>query len=158
MTKIIGFSTGCVYRFAPDLNEQITILRKKGIRAVELLFARTVDLDTKIDSHNLSYLKDLAYLSLHTPFYGTNGEKLIYTKNSHEIIAKILKIVNKLNVKKVIVHPNLVKSWDVFLPLKSRILIENMQVKSDQKQVINQIETSVFNKKYQSNHFYQQFS
>ena len=122
MNNIIGISTGAVI-WEEAINDKIAVLKKAEIKAVEVLFRKTIDLDEKISSENISYLKQLDYLSIHAPFL--NEKHRVFYKNDF-FLKKIQQIYAFLNAKAVVFHPNLISNWDIFENIEMNACMENM--------------------------------
>ena len=126
MSKIVGLSTGSVYLMENSINDQINILREIGVNAIEILIAKGTDLNEKISTKNIEFLKKQKYVSLHAPFY--QKEKIPYDFNKQNV-ERLSHFYNKINAKAIIVHPNLVNDWDILSKTDMNVCIENMSEK-----------------------------
>tara|TARA_Y100000310_G_scaffold311212_1_gene357287 strand:- start:523 stop:1242 length:720 start_codon:yes stop_codon:yes gene_type:complete len=120
----IGFSTGSLYKtkVKPISKECFELIANTGSKAIEL---------NCIDPNNLyellkikdNDLKKFDYISLHAPaikmFYQDNQK----TKKVLDLISEINK---RLDLKCIIIHPDRVIDWKIFLKYKLPLAIENM--------------------------------
>jgi len=111
----IGFSTGSIA--LGDFKKGIEILRRKGIDCIELSCLREMELEHFISSIDNLDLSGFNYISFHAP------SKLIqYTEKQ---IVDLLKVVF---AKKwlIVVHPDIIKNYELWQPFGSYLCIENM--------------------------------
>jgi len=123
---ILGFSTGCFYKWSDKLSDQIRIIEKyTDANAIEIcLFT---DFDKKEFSDKLiSSLKKFEYISIHSPnLKGLNQDKI------EKILEKISWLKNKTHAQHIVVHPNEVNDFEIFEKYKLDPLYENMDLAKD---------------------------
>jgi len=104
MSKLIGLSIGCFWKWNESLNrnELVSIAKEFDINATELnLFRFPETVNLKLSKENIAWLKSLDYVSIHSPnFYEYNTEKEI--KHYLDLVDKIYKQVNASNI---VFHP-----------------------------------------------------
>ena len=120
MNNLIGMATGSIHSWKNSLDEQITILKKLNVGCIELTFGTFPELDRKISEENLSYLRNLKYVSMHAP-YMKNLSPYYYTTRRE--IEKVESVYNMIHADTVVFHPNLLRiKLDTFM----NICMENL--------------------------------
>ncbi len=131
MTEIIGFATGCLWRWVEDNNRAalLNTISRLNIDAVELTFANKDDLfKFKLTNTMIKWLKSLEYVSIHAPFG-------LMTKILDEERPLVLKTIERLyllvNAKTVIMHVNQLPSPDDLKKYRFHISIEHLEKKKN---------------------------
>jgi len=130
MKPKIGFSTGAFYTWYPDVNEQISLIRKLKVKAIELSFINLEELNTNISEQNIKYLKSISYVSLHAPIFDSSREKITFGKDNG-IVKKLSDLYRKINAKTVVFHPDTVKDWDLISNFGMEVSVENLPIEDN---------------------------
>ncbi|MBW2998658.1 TIM barrel protein [Candidatus Woesearchaeota archaeon] len=133
MAKQLGISTGSLYTWYEELDDNISIIRGTKLNAVEVVFASPGQLDQELSQDNIDYLKSLDYVSIHAPFLDHLGNDLHYHKDSitHKLLDKLYDWYRKLNAKALVVHPHLISNYEIFYGYDFNICIENMPLEKN---------------------------
>jgi hypothetical protein len=123
MTEV-GFSIGCLYRTDMPLVKRARLYRSLGASAIELGFSRPGEAGDFKVSPNLVYeISKYDYVSLHAPWKG-----IVYKKDqtSDRLIADLKRISQRLPVKNIVLHPNVVEDFEYVEGTGLPFSIENM--------------------------------
>jgi len=122
----IGFSTGCLYREGMSYENMIRFYESVGASAIELGFNRLQTLKSFEPTKKVaSALKGFEYVSIHAPFVDF---KYIKDKKTAEVLAKLEAICEKLPVKTVVMHPDVVRDFSYLSSRDLPIAFENMDL------------------------------
>lgn len=122
----IGFCNGVFHkitekdldRFLPSFIKKFEL---KGANTLELIILNEDSLDFLIDNLNKNDYSYFSSLSLHAPSFKHND-----ISESIRILEKMEKVVNVLDIKNIVIHPDAVSYWEVFEQFKHLPLsIEN---------------------------------
>jgi sugar phosphate isomerase/epimerase len=107
MSRIVGFSTGCLKDLRWPLKKKIEFIQAAGADAVEISFAtpgeffkRNLSIDV------LERLKGFAHVSIHAPWKG-----IVYEKGNLEalkIISDLIDVFAQLPGAHAVMHPNII--------------------------------------------------
>lgn len=123
MNNPICISTGAVYKFSEDMNEEIQMLEKFSPDGVELCFADSQHLlDFKITEGNLSYLRELKAVSIHAPWIGIRYGK---NQRSEDVLKAIGDLYCFVNARNVVFHADFIDDFGIFENYKPDCSIEN---------------------------------
>lgn len=116
---ILGFSTGCSYKFVDSLtNETLLKYLDIGANAVEIHAHDNQQLQ-KLKNISREVTKKFEFVSIHTP------PKESYAKGN-EIFNTLIEIVEILKPNNIVLHPDNITDWDTILECKVPWAIENM--------------------------------
>lgn len=121
----IGFSTGALYSWGLDLNEQIKLLSELNLDAVELSFINIDELKCELSPESIAYLKTIPYVSIHAPIFNANREKLSICDYPVKL-TKLCVMAKKIDAKSVVFHPDTINDWEDFSQWDMPIAIENL--------------------------------
>lgn len=110
----IGFSTGALA--LGEFRTALGYLRSKDFSAVELSALRVPELPTLIENLPTLDLRQFSYIALHAPSRFTESEEL-------EIVRLLSEAPFRGNI---IVHPDAIHNYKLWLPFGNRLAIENM--------------------------------
>lgn len=121
---LLGFSTGCLHkthdRLAPST---FALFAKMGANAIELMVHDLEAADRLLALVPEDFLH-FKYISIHMPSFDVfNAEETAKFRN---ILAIIEKTEKKIKIDAVVVHPDVVKHWEMFSEYTLPIKIENM--------------------------------
>ena len=137
MQNPICFSTGSVYKFYADFNEQITKIREFNPDGVELCFAHpTSFLDFVISDENLRYLHSLQHVSIHSPVI-----EITYRddEKTREILTKIEKLYQQVRAKNVVFHSEEMENIEILKNYNFTASLENLDFRADQMQSVAEV-------------------
>jgi len=128
MQKVIGFSSGDIYSWAPSINEQIEVLKKIPCNAIEINYAGVPSLNEEITEENIDYLHSPDYVSIHAPFYGDSRSDLMYENNDATagILRKLKGHYDRIGARAIVFHPNLIGDYSIFKGFDFNACLENM--------------------------------
>lgn len=123
----IGFSTGAVA--GSNLLSAIALLKDIECNCIELSALRESELDLLVDTINNTDLSKYKYISAHAPSKFSNEK---------EIVEKLHKIRKGINI---IVHPDVIKDFDLWIPFGKRLCIENMDGRKNIGRTVDELQT-----------------
>ncbi len=101
--KRFGFATGSFYRYSPDTNKRIEMIKPFGCNAIELTYSDVKEfLSYEITYENIIYLRNLEYKSIHFPFYHDYKDD----EDTNKLIKKVLEIGKKIGADHYTIHHN----------------------------------------------------
>lgn len=144
---ILGFSNGNFYSindssFDRFSAKQTEIFELDGrARAIELHASNKKHLRHLLENVDKEQYSFFDYISLHAPTKNYQNNK-----KGHEILTLIEKICKKWPIKNIVLHPDAVKDWEIFLDYKDLPWsLENIHNVKDVDVVIQELKT-VFQK------------
>lgn len=122
----IGFSTGALSR--GDFRAALEMLKGKASNAVELSALRAEELPDLLLSLESLDLSEFDYLSFHAPTDAVDDRELV----------EQLKRVARLGFV-IVVHPDSIRDWEVWLELRDSLSIENMDSRKPMGQTVTDL-------------------
>src|SRR6056297_715441 len=116
---ILGFSNGDFYpindsSFDRFSVEQTEIFKLDGrARAIELHVSNKKHLKHLLENVDKDQYSSFDYISLHAPTKNYQNNK-----KGHEVLTLVEKICQKWPIKNIVLHPDEVKDWELFLDYK----------------------------------------
>lgn len=112
----VGFSTGAVAQ--SDFRGALETLVQSGFRdAIELSALREAELDPLLDGLPELDLREFRYVSIHAPSRLSEGlEEIVARRLLHEAEQGF----------PIILHPDVIRDYSLWIPFGDRLLIENM--------------------------------
>lgn len=120
----IGFSTGCLYKSNVEFSERIKLYFSLGANAIELSFNSLTELENlRLSKEFINDIKKYNYISIHAPCrdlrYGDND-------TTKEVIGKLRSLCEKLSIKNIVLHPDVVDDFSVLGESNLPFAVENM--------------------------------
>ena len=135
---IIGFTLGVVKHFMePMSNETLQMFLDAGANALEISFIKLERLE-KIPLLEINLIKKFKHVSIHLPKIEYRNDKA-----TKDILEKISGFATKINAVVLVLHPDLVKEWQVIEDLGLPIGIENMNASKETGKTVEQL-TRIF--------------
>ncbi|MBW3020122.1 TIM barrel protein [Candidatus Woesearchaeota archaeon] len=133
MAKVLGISTGSLYTWYENLDDNISIIRGTKLTAIEIVFATPSQMEQELSEDNLKFLREQYYVSIHAPFLDHLGNPLHYHMDSktHKLLDKLNEWYEKLNAKALVFHPNLITNYEIFYGYNFNICLENMPLEKN---------------------------
>ena len=125
MNKLIGFSTGSIWRWmnTKNRNELINYLRPLNIQAVELtLGSRDEIYNFNLSEKNINWLRSLPFVSIHAPGFHITAPNSKELKNQLNIIQNLMSLTN---AKTVVIHIEDLPPDHILKTIRFPISIEN---------------------------------
>jgi hypothetical protein len=121
---LLGFSTGCLHKTHDRLSPAtFEILRKIGANAIELM-VHNLDEAERLLALVPEDLLHFEYISIHAPSFDSfNAEEIAKFRNTLSIFEKVAK---KIKIDAIVIHPDLIRDWEVFAEYDLPIKLENM--------------------------------
>lgn len=107
---LLGFHTGIFRKFIKPISKEVLLeCLEIGCQAIELGCARKERI-SQLEKLNKKDIEEFKYISLHMP------TDVIYNKDKEtkDLLNRIEKVQQELNFNCIVIHPDLVKDWNIF--------------------------------------------
>lgn len=122
---LIGFSDGVFYRIIENQTDRLTKeyvdeLLNAGAKGIELHMTKAI-MSQSFDLIVPELYSKFETVTLHTPSLDYKDSKI-----THDYLSKISQLHKLINLKNIVIHPNMVSDWNVFKKYDLPWSIENM--------------------------------
>ena len=151
LKRPIGLTTGAVHSWTDNLEEQLAIMRRVGMQAIEIIFPHPQSLDEEISNQAETWVRTRSYVSIHAPFYeDSTRTPMVYDhdERTRKTIARLESWQRRLGAKAIVLHQDLVKDWSLLNASALRLALENLP--QDQAVSIEAIKEVMKNQKPKS--------
>ena len=135
----IGFSTEAFYKWEVSKNEIIDILSSLGTNSIELLYPTTESLfSDRLSNDSIQKLNEFDFISLHAPFLNVKYKQ---NNENSRILSELNAIAEKVDVKVVVFHPDLVEDFSLLSTSGLPVAIENMDPRKKRGKDVNDLQS-----------------
>lgn len=109
MSRVVGFSTGCLKDFPWSLKKKIDFIKAVGSSAIEVSFATPQEFfESGLCADVLRRLMDFAHVSIHAPWKG-----IVYERTSLDalnVVSRLIDVFHRLPSAHAVMHPDIIVS------------------------------------------------
>ncbi len=126
--SFVGFSTGSFYKLISTLSKEAIMLSKNiSTEALEICCVGGIlDKDCHLNDVKKNWLRDVDFVSLHSPCSKNTLHSYADNKETHEVLQRLQEACDRLPIDHVVFHPDTIKDWKIFRDYDFEIAIENM--------------------------------
>jgi hypothetical protein len=122
--KIIGFSTGDLYRSPISMAEMAELYYSCGANAIELSFGTPEEINNfAITNRFIKAVEKFAFISIHSPWKEGGYDN---SKETQKILDKLKSLCAVLPIKGIVMHPDTIKDMEILKKSGLPFLLENM--------------------------------
>lgn len=127
--QLVGFTTGSLYKSRLSMKKVLELYLEAGANAVELSLATPEELSNfKLDEEMLSLLNKFDFVSIHAPMKDMTYKD---DKKTRKVIEQLRRICDKISIRGLVLHPNIIEDFDILNDSNLPFLIENMDHKKN---------------------------